>query len=177
MKRIVLLLAILSTSLVSSSQGKLSSEDFDISMSYPEGWRHNPQITAGGILFSLNDARQEVGDMKLMIAFTIVAAESIFKGDLKLMSEAYRIGLKARAGFEKTKIISEEIIDFKGVKAIDITGQANVPIANQKGCWRILLFEYDEIYFEVSAFTSKKEFKMKSVQKDLKFMFDSIVLD
>ena len=159
------------------SQGTLKSEEYDMSISYPEGWEHNAGVKGQGeVLFNLSDKRQKAKDMKLAISCTVVVEEAKFGGDIDEMIAAYHLKLKNRPELDKQKVTSKKIVTVSGVKAVDIVGTAEIPIIKQATTWRILLFEYKGTYFEIGAVASKKEFKKKEVQTDIEFLFKSITL-
>lgn len=156
----------------SFSQGEYTSRDHPISISYPEHWtiNNNDHEAVVSLIYKLDLD----GKMRLAAGFAIVAEPAKFGDDLEGMSLAYRKGLYSRKDMEKEKILTEEIIDFHGIKAIDITGQATIPIVKQNAKWRIILLEYGDYYYEISATSTKKDMKNKEIKNGFNYIIDSI---
>ena len=173
MKKCIIAILITFSVQICFGQGVFTSEEHKISMKYPADWTINEQ---GKDVLTLIYKLSERGKTRLAVGFSIVAEKEKFDGNMEKMAFNYHYKLKRRREMTKTEILSEEIIDFNGLKAIMITGSARIPIVKQNSNWKILLFEYAGFYFEVGLTASKKDFKNKEIKAQYEQMFDSLKL-
>lgn len=171
MKKIILVLTSFMILITSYSQSTFNSEEYKFKIDYPADW--DVIESKDDVVFTLVYQLDPSGKPRIATGFVIVAKASTFEGDLEKMAISYRKELYSRTEFEKEEILSEEVIDFHGVKAINIYGVAKIPILKQKLKWRILLFEYQGNYYEISFTSTKKDFDKNDAQSGFKILSDS----
>jgi hypothetical protein len=172
-KYLIILLLVISGQQV-CSQVEFKSEEYRISLKYPEGWELRKGNDEGSFTFFYEIST--TGKPRLAVGFSIVTEEAKFDGNMDKMSFAYHRKLGKRREMKNTEILSEKVIDFNGIKAINISGKAKIPLVKQNSNWRILLFEYAGLYYEIGLTASKKDFKNKKIKTEYTAMFDSLKL-
>ena len=161
----VLMIALLFTCSTVWAQREFVSEEFGFSIEYPNNWIEAGKT--GNSKFTVTDGRDTKGKMALADVIDVSVTESEFDGDMEAMSLSYRKTLYDRPEFIKEEITYEKIVQFKGVKAIEIHGTAKVKTVGERLMWRMYLFEYNGNYFEITFSASKKRFE----QQDVKTIF------
>ena len=177
MKKYILGFAIAMAASAGFAQTTFKSEKYKLSISYDDAWEVNKKATDERNVISLMYSAAITNKPKLAVAFSIVAEDAKFDGNLDKMSFAYERKLMKRREMTNTEILSEEIIEIGGKKVIQMTGAAHIPFVKQNSNWNIYLFEHAGYYFEVGLTASKKNFKNKKVKDDYNKLFDSLKLN
>lgn len=156
------MIALVFTSAFTWAQREFVSEEYSFSIEYPSNWIEAGKT--GNSKFTVTDGRDTKGKVTIADVIDISVTKSEFNGDMEAMSLAYRKQLYDRPEFSKEEITSEKIVSFKGVKAIEIEGNAKIKAVGEKLMWRMYLFEYQGNYFELTFSANKKRFEMQDVQ-------------